>query len=368
MKRIVTLVAITFVVLAAPNSKSCTTFTLLKNGHVVYGRNLDWHADSGLICVNPRGVTKKALVLALQPRPTHPAEWTSKLGSLTFNSLGKEFPTGGINEAGLVVDVMWLDQTRYPKADDRPEVGPFQWTQYLLDTCRNIGEVLTATSKVRVSEDGFPPHHFLICDREGNTAVIEFLEGKMSVRKGTDLPYTTLANSTYEESLKQAGQCRGLGGQDPVPEGPGSLERFARAAAAVKAFSGSERDMVGYSFDVLHSVNAGYELNQHSTVWSIVYDVTGRKVHFRTNSNRKTRVIDLARLNFSNTEPAQVWPILGEGEGDITGQSVPYSKALNREMVVRQVSNPGVVGIFGDMSRMVDLVAAYPETCGLNKE
>jgi len=47
-----------------------------------------------------------------------------------------------MNEKGLVVDVMWLNKTRYPKADSRPEIGVLQWTQYMLDTCRNIDEVV----------------------------------------------------------------------------------------------------------------------------------------------------------------------------------------------------------------------------------
>ncbi len=363
MKRwpIVTLAA--FALLAAPDSRSCSTFTLQKKAHVVYGRNLDWYTDSGLICINPRHVAKKALILQMKPRETNPAEWTSELGSVTFNSLAKEFPTGGMNEAGLVVDVMWLDQTQYPKADSRPELGVFQWTQYLLDTCRTIEDVLATVSKVRISEDGFPPQHFLICDRTGNTAVIEFIQGKVVVCTGAELPYTALANSTYEESSKRAGRCFGLGGRESIPTGDDSLERFARVAYGVKAFSGPARQMVDYSFGVLHSVNAGYELNQHSTCWSIVYDITGKKVYFRTNSNRKVRFINLARLDFSNQKPSLVWPILDDSEGDISRRAVPYTKELNRETVIRQVTNPGVVSIFGDVTRMIDVVADYPETC-----
>jgi len=112
------MVALVFalVLVTVPESRSCTTFTLRKNGKIVYGRNLDWHAASGLVCVNPRGVAKKAFILQLQPRQTNPVGWTSKYGSVTFDSLGKEFPTGGMNEEGLVVDVMWLNETRYPKA------------------------------------------------------------------------------------------------------------------------------------------------------------------------------------------------------------------------------------------------------------
>ena len=35
-----------------------------------------------------------------------PASWVSKYGSVTFNQYGRELPTGGMNEAGLVVETI----------------------------------------------------------------------------------------------------------------------------------------------------------------------------------------------------------------------------------------------------------------------
>jgi choloylglycine hydrolase len=362
-KQLFCLVSIALSFFFVPGSRACTTFTLQKGGNVVYGRNLDWHADSGLLFINPRQVEKKAMVLNLKPRASNPAVWTSRYGSVTFNSVGREFPTGGMNEAGLVVDVMWLHTTRYPKADSRPELSALQWVQYLLDTCQNVEEVLAAESKVRISEDGFPPQHFLIGDRTGATAVIEFIGGAMCVYKGASLPYSALANDTYADSEKYARQFQGFGGQKALLEGDGSLDRFVRAAAAVRSFASPSRKMVDYSFQILHSVNAGYELNRHATVWSIVYDIRNKKIHFRTNSNRDIRRVNLAKIDFSNRKPARVWNVLNDLTGDITRKTIPYTKELNRETIVRQVTNPGVVGLFGDLRALIEPVAAYPETC-----
>ena len=36
-------------------------------------------------------------------------QWVSRFGSLTFNQFGFEFPNGGINEAGLVIEHMMMD-------------------------------------------------------------------------------------------------------------------------------------------------------------------------------------------------------------------------------------------------------------------
>jgi Penicillin V acylase and related amidases len=52
----------------------------------------------------------------IQP-PEKPIEWISKYGSITFNQSGREFPHGGINEKGLVIEQMWLDEAAYPEMD-----------------------------------------------------------------------------------------------------------------------------------------------------------------------------------------------------------------------------------------------------------
>jgi choloylglycine hydrolase len=99
-------------------SHACTTFFLFDGQNAVFGRNYDWVTADGLLISNKRGLRKTSVV---QP-PNQPATWKSRYGSLTFNQYGREFPTGGMNEAGLVVELMWLDGTRYP-LDSRPAVG-----------------------------------------------------------------------------------------------------------------------------------------------------------------------------------------------------------------------------------------------------
>jgi len=100
-------------------SLACTTFCLKNRGEVLFGGNYDWMIGDGLVFVNKRGVAKQATV----EESEHQAQWVSKYGSVTFNQYGRENPMGGMNEAGLVVEVMWLAETEYPKEDARPTVG-----------------------------------------------------------------------------------------------------------------------------------------------------------------------------------------------------------------------------------------------------
>src|SRR5678815_1447789 len=111
----------------------CTTFCLTAGDQQIFGRNYDFEIGNGLVLTNRRGAEK---VGHEDPR----ARWVSRYGSLTFNQFGRDFPMGGMNEAGLVVELMWLDGTRYPQPDERPALGVLEWIEFQLDTARSVDE------------------------------------------------------------------------------------------------------------------------------------------------------------------------------------------------------------------------------------
>jgi hypothetical protein len=66
---------------------------------ILLAKNLDWPISDGYILVNKPGVKKNAFT------NQHPRiSWISKYGSITLNQFGKEFPLGGMNEAGLAIE------------------------------------------------------------------------------------------------------------------------------------------------------------------------------------------------------------------------------------------------------------------------
>ncbi|MGH9868870.1 MAG: hypothetical protein ACREAA_11985 [Candidatus Polarisedimenticolia bacterium] len=105
-------------------ASACTTFCLVRGSEAVFGRNYDFEIGDGMVLVNQRGLSKTSL------RKGRPASWVSAFGSVTFNQFGRDYPMGGMNEKGLVVELMWLDEARYPPADGRPEVRVLEWIQY----------------------------------------------------------------------------------------------------------------------------------------------------------------------------------------------------------------------------------------------
>lgn len=327
------LLATAAITLSVPAS-ACTTFCLRDGGRIVFGKNYDWSVGDGLLVVNKRGVARKADANG-DPRP---ASWTSKHGSVTFNQYGRDFPSGGMNEKGLAIELMWLAGSRYPAADARPSVDVLQWIQYNLDNHATVAEVLQSEKTLRIA--GTVPLHYLVADRQGQVATVEFFDGRMVAHTGRELPVAALANDPYADSLS---------------EGSGSRSRFGRAARRVRGFKARGTDAVAYAFDTLDQVAQG-----SYTQWSIVYEVDRGRVHFRTRDRRKVRSLDLKDVDFSCATPVQVLALDADVQGDVARRLVPYTREINRELVTAAFRKTEFLS--GTPQAEIERVSRYPES------
>lgn len=347
-----TFLVVTLAVLAiAPTVRACTSFVMADGDRCVLGKNYDWHMDHGLIVVNKRGIPKKALLLDLFDRPT---QWVSKYGSVTFNQFGREIPNGGINEAGLVLEVMMLPGTKYPRRDKRPAV--MAWVQYQLDNSATIDDVIASDETVRVSGTTPMPLHFLGCDKDGNVATFEWLDGKMVVHRGRRLPVKVLTNDTYARSLDYLQQYAGHGGSKGLPHGSwGSLDRFVCATDRVTNYTpASGQAMIQYAFDTLASVRQG-----NSTKWMIVYDLKAMKLHYRTVSCNETRTIRVDDCDFDPHTPVRIVSINTPQTGLLNPHFFDYDTDLNRWMIHYSVkSTPQLAFV---PAQMLEMLVLYPE-------
>lgn len=350
-QRIALILCMAAVLGLAHPAQACTTFQLKSGGEVFFGSNYDWMIGDALIIINKRGTKKPPYTL-----PTgkgRPIEWTAKYGSLTFNQYGREMPTGGMNQAGLVVESMSLSVTQYPPPDQRPYLGStLLWKQYMLDTCATVDQVLAATKKVRINPSPRSVGiHYLISDAGGGCAIIEFLNGGQVVYQGKDLPMRALTNSTYEESLKSITD-RSLIEFDWWK----SLSRFRTAATMASAYGqGRKQPPLDYAYKVLKGTS------QDRTQWSIVYDQNNLKVHIRTKNNPKLRTVDLKKFDLSCKTPLMMLDIDAGPKGDVTGQFQPYTLDANRDLVKRSFGN---TPFLKDLPKKApERLAAFPEGC-----
>lgn len=313
--------------LAASAAHPCTTFVLENGGAPVFGRNYDWSVESAALFVNKRGVRKTAVLL--NPTSTPPAEWTSKYGSVTFNQIAREFPCGGMNEAGLVVEVMVTDQPAHSDPGGRPAVGNLQWIQQQLDCHATVAEVIAHAQDAAIFNEVGTDLRYLLADASGDAAAVEVVDGKTVCHHGAGLPHKVLANNGYREHLEDLGGYSLFGGHDALPGGEGSKARFVRAADGVAKYRpGDAAHAVAGAFRILDDVA------QDNTQWRIVYDIPSRRIHYRTLSRADIRTVDAKAFDYACASPVQMLDVNAPAKGDVTGAFTDYTPKANQQLVL----------------------------------
>jgi len=358
-KLILSILFTTFTICLLPvRGLPCTTFILDNNGSPVIGKNFDYQKGPELVMVNKRGVTKTAWPFPIEPNPKL-AAWTSKFGSITFNPFAREMPLEGMNEAGLLVEGLQVVGGAFPEPDSRSVMSSAQWIQYQLDTSSTLEEVIASDKDVRIfqSSNKALSVHFLVCDSQGNSAIIEWLDGKMVVYTGETMPVKVLTNYLYEKSLKMLHGFRGFGGLWPtglagilikcMPNSiRNALPRFVYAADLVRKFDPqTSKPTVDYAFDILSRV-AQPKFGIAPTGCSMVFDMPNRIVHFRSIHNDKIRSFNLSSFDFSCTIPVKVLDVHADLSGEVSNSFVDYTDEMNRELI--KAYTPNVTDTFLD--------------------
>jgi penicillin V acylase-like amidase (Ntn superfamily) len=198
--------------------------------------------------------------------------------------------------------------------------------------------------------------HYLVCEYSGACVSAEFLNGKFVPHYGTSLPVAVLTNDTYENSLQYLRTLIGFGGVAKPFTGPGSLDRFGRAATMMKNYRPSlSKDIVDYAFDILNNVVQG-----DYTKWSIVYDLTNLRVFFRTSSSKQIKQLDLRKLDFACSKPVQVLDIDIAQRGDVISRLQKYTTSINRKLVHQSYKATSFLTNVPDSE--LELVTMHPET------
>ena len=309
------------------SGRSCTSFCLNDNGHAVFGSNYDNNKPEGLVFINKRGISKSGFMPGKTGRA---ACWVSKYASVSFTVVGYQLAWAGMNEKGLVMSTMALPETQNPKPDERSPLHSPHWMQYMLDNCASVKEVIAADPQVRIFET---VDHYLVADRTGDCAVIEFLNGRIVSHTGQRLPAAVLTNSTYFESVNFLERgVAGVKAKDGIQMITSSLRRFKIAAERVKAFKSTDaKHAVKYAFETLDKVGGD------GTLWSIVFDTKDLKVYFRTKSHRPIRSLSLNDFDLWCQTSDMMMDIHEKLEGNVAKSMQVYSSDKNYKFLKKAI-------------------------------
>ena len=165
-------------------SPACTRAVYLgPEGMTVTGRTMDWREDPLTnLYIFPRGTARRGANI------DNTVFWTSKYG--TLSAAGYDIGiTDGMNEAGLVANLLFLPESVYERpGDTRPVMGLSIWTQYVLDNFATVDEAVAELSKekFRIDAPDLPNGvksrlHLAISDASGDSAIFEYVDGRLSV-------------------------------------------------------------------------------------------------------------------------------------------------------------------------------------------
>ncbi len=304
---------------------ACTGFSIKSNNHTVVCFNYDLQYGDGFIFVNKRNMERQRFLLYAE-KPIH---WVSKYGSITFNVAGVNLPHDGMNEAGLVVLSMGLDDTKFPSPDNRPAIDENGWIQYQLDNSANIDQVIKNMEKIRISSRSIGDSHFLIIDSTGNSIVIEYVNGEENIYSDKNLPYRILANDTYSNMLAYLNQQKEFGGVKENKFRVGSsCSRFTYIAKRLREYNPSSESEIDFAFGVLNDVK------QSNTQYQVIYDIANRSINYKSHNSNDVKRIRFDEINFDCDMPILMTDIQSSFTGDIKNDFLEYDFQRCKEELI----------------------------------
>ncbi len=310
LTEICTAMLLTTSMLISSAADACTRFVYHgANDEVITARSMDWKSDVGTnLWVFPRGMKRSG-----EAGPNS-IQWTSKYGSVIASAYDVS-TTDGMNEAGLVANVLWLVESTYPKYDGKtPGLSIAAWAQYVLDNFATVQEAVDALAKEPFTivttnvpgEEKLATLHLSLSDSSGDSAIVQYIDGKQVIHHSRD--YQVMTNSPiFERQLALNEYWKEIGGTVMLPGTNRSADRFARASFYVNAIPKSENpvEAIASVFSVIRNVSVPFGIttpdqpNISSTRWRTVADQKRKLYFFESVLTPNIFWVDLTGIDFS---------------------------------------------------------------------
>jgi choloylglycine hydrolase len=323
----------------------CTSFIVkAKDGSPLYGRTMEWGGfdlNSELVLV-PRGTPSTSTL----PGKKQGMTWKNQHGFVSINPAKLPYAMDGMNETGLTVGVLYMPGfAQYQEMADGEEATTLNqgdFAAYILGQFNRVEQVKAAVPTLRVVDNddlerafGAPaPLHWVVTDETGQSIVVEYIAGQLHLHDnkigvmtnspGYDWHLLNLRNYPNLQPQDIKGQ-REINGVNLAPFGVGSgmhglpgdstpPSRFVRAVAFTQTllpFPDADHGVpevarILHNFDIPKGlVREGLHQGQvlaGQTQWSVIGDHKNRRYYYWTEHNRRMRLVDLSRLDFTGSK------------------------------------------------------------------
>ncbi len=293
---------------------------------VITGRSMDWVEDMhSNLWVFPRGMERNG---EAGPNST---TWIAKYGSAIVS--GYETGTAdGINEKGLVANLLYLVESDYGKPKKKKSLLSVSlWAQFVLDNFATVSEAVNqlCLEPFQVLGSTLPNSrpaqlHLSISDASGDSAIFEYIDGKLVIHHGKQ--YQVMTNSPkFDEQLAINKYWEIIGGQTFLPGTSRAADRFARASFFINAIpkaivpnyitavpqNSYNHQAVASVAGVMRSVSVPLGIttpgqpNIASTLWRTIADHKNRVYYFDSATSPNTFWISLLDFDLTPGNPVK---------------------------------------------------------------
>jgi choloylglycine hydrolase len=364
MKTVIKLgVSLLALIISMSQVVACTgTKIVAKDGSNIFARTLEFGADTESdIIVIPRNYSLQAS--ALEDTPA--LSWKSQYAVIGTNA--KNFPVivEGFNEKGLRVGTFYFPgfagYQDVSKEQAKNSIGSVDVGAWLLTNFSTIDEVKKGIQSVMVSKAKFKPWdvslplHYIVSEPNGQSVVIEYVDGKVSFydaslgvitnSPGYQWHMTNLRNyvnlSPQDVNEVQLNQLKlkdlGLGsGMHGIPGDFTPPSRFVRSAIFTQTLvpvDNAEKAVL----QVFHLLNnfdipkgavrekiQGQIFNDF-TQWTSASDLKNKRFYIHTYDNRAIKMVDLTKFNL-DAKTIKVIPLKSMTKiNDVTTSAIDYN-------------------------------------------
>lgn len=276
---------------------------------ILTARSMDWKEDiKSNIWVFPRGMDRDGAV------GPNSLKWKSKYGSVITSAYDIS-STDGINEKGLVANLLWLAESEYPTWNQKtPGLTIAAWVQYVLDSFATVDEAVKALEKqtFEIVSDKMPDGsrmatlHLSISDALGDNAIFEYIGGKLVIHH--DKSYQVMTNSPiFDKQLALNEYWKQIGGTVMLPGTNRAADRFVRASFYTNAIPKTSDTRIGVAsvFSVIRNCSVPFGIstpdqpNISSTRWRTVSDHKNLVYFYESVLTPNTFWLELKDIDFS---------------------------------------------------------------------
>jgi len=196
------------------SSFACSLFAALGDAEDrLFGRNFDWRYSPALLLFTDRPAAGGYASISMVDLAYF--SFGDQVKDLTTLPLAARrplldapgWPFDGMNAAGVAVGMAAVPQADERHDPGKPSIDSLAVMREILDRAGNVDEAVAILKGYNIAWEDGPPLHYLVADRGGRAALVEFYGGEIAVLLNAG-PWHAMTNFTRSAVAGDAaGQC-----------------------------------------------------------------------------------------------------------------------------------------------------------------